>query len=66
MTHSKHFGHRGRGGIHRRRRPREYVGPDSQFLETVEQGHGRRETRRYRTLGDLSGVSRRAGWKALK
>ncbi|EGV27609.1 transposase IS4 family protein [Thiorhodococcus drewsii AZ1] len=44
---------------------REYVGLDSQFLETVEQGHGRRETRRYRTLGDLSGVSRSAGWTAL-
>lgn len=45
---------------------RAYDGVDSQFLETVEQGHGRRETRRYRTLGDLSGVPRSAGWKALK
>jgi len=40
---------------------REYLGLDSQFLETVEQRHGRR----YRTLGDLPGVSRSAGWKAL-
>ncbi|EGV27991.1 transposase IS4 family protein [Thiorhodococcus drewsii AZ1] len=44
---------------------RDYADVDSQFLETVEQGHGRRERCRYRTLGDLSGVSRRAGWKAL-
>ena len=35
-----------------------YVGVESAFLETVERGHGRRETRRYRTLGDLSGVPR--------
>jgi predicted transposase YbfD/YdcC len=34
---------------------RDYAGVDSQVLETVERGHGRRETRRYRTLGDLSG-----------
>jgi predicted transposase YbfD/YdcC len=43
----------------------EYVGLDAPFLETIEQGHGRRETRRYRTLGDLSGVPRRALWKAM-
>jgi len=45
---------------------REYVGLDYQFLEIVEQEHGRRETRRYRTLCDLSGVSGCAEWKALK
>ena len=42
-----------------------YAGVETQFLETVEQGHGRRETRRYRTLGDLSGVSRSPSWKAI-
>ena len=42
-----------------------YVGVDSEFLETVERGHGRLETRRYRTLGDLSGVPRRAVWEAM-
>jgi predicted transposase YbfD/YdcC len=31
---------------------------DSEALDTVERGHGRVETRRYRTLGDLSGVPR--------
>jgi predicted transposase YbfD/YdcC len=45
---------------------REYAGVDSQVLETVERGHGRIETRRYRTLGDLSGVPRSALWKGLK
>jgi predicted transposase YbfD/YdcC len=44
---------------------RDYADVDSQFLETVEQGHGRRETRRYRTLGDLSGVPRSALWAAM-
>jgi predicted transposase YbfD/YdcC len=34
-------------------------------LETVERGHGRSETRRYRTLGDLSGVPRRALWAEM-
>ncbi len=43
----------------------DYAGVDSQFLETVERGHGRRETRRYRTLGDLAEVPRRAAWKGL-
>ncbi|NEV64061.1 ISAs1 family transposase [Thiorhodococcus minor] len=40
---------------------REYADVASEVLETTEQGHGRREeTRRYRTLGDLSGVPRSA------
>jgi hypothetical protein len=30
------------------------AGVASEFLETVERGHGRLETRRYRTLGDCS------------
>ena len=42
-----------------------YVGFDSEYLETVERDHGRLETRRYRTLGDLSGVPRSALWKAM-
>ncbi|MBK1646114.1 ISAs1 family transposase, partial [Thiocapsa imhoffii] len=41
---------------------REYTDVASEVLETTEQGHGRRETRRYRTLGDLSGVPRSALW----
>jgi len=44
---------------------REYDGVDSEFLETVERGHGRLETRRYRTLGDLSGVPRSELWEAM-
>jgi predicted transposase YbfD/YdcC len=44
---------------------REYADVESQFLETTEQGHGRHETRRYRTLGDLSGVPRSALWEAM-
>ena len=44
---------------------RDYAGVDSQVLETVERGHGRRETRRYRTLGDLSGVPRSALWEGM-
>ena len=44
---------------------RDYAGVDSQVLETVERGHGRRETRRYRTLGDLSGVPRSAVWAGM-
>jgi predicted transposase YbfD/YdcC len=43
----------------------DYAGVDSQVLETVERGHGRRETRRYRTLGDLSGVPRSALWEGM-
>ena len=41
------------------------AGVASEFLDTVERGHGRVETRRYRTLGDLSGVSRSALWQAM-
>jgi predicted transposase YbfD/YdcC len=44
---------------------REYTDVASEFLETTEQGHGRRETRRYRTLGDLSGVPCSALWEAM-
>jgi predicted transposase YbfD/YdcC len=44
---------------------KDYAGMDSQVFETVERGHGRRETRRYRTLGDLSGVSRSPLWKGM-
>ncbi len=44
---------------------REYADLASEVVETREQGHGRRETRRYRTLGDLSGVPRSALWKAM-
>ena len=40
-------------------------GVESAFLETVERGHGRLETRRDRTLGDLSGVPRSALWEAM-
>ena len=42
-----------------------YADMPSDFIETVEPGHGRRETRRYRTLGDLSGVARSPLWKAM-
>ena len=44
---------------------RDYAGIDSDFIETVERGHGRLETRRYRTLGDLSGVPRSTLWAAM-
>ena len=44
---------------------RHYAGMETDFLETVERGHGRLETRRYRTLSDLSGVSRHPLWKAM-
>lgn len=44
---------------------KDYAGLDSPFFETVERGHGRTETRRYRTLGDLSGVPRSALWKGM-
>jgi predicted transposase YbfD/YdcC len=44
---------------------RDYEGVDSAFLETVERGHGRLETRRYRTLGDLSGVPRSTLWEGM-
>ncbi|WP_295396637.1 ISAs1 family transposase [uncultured Thiodictyon sp.] len=41
------------------------VGCDAQGLETSERGHERREIRRYRTLGDLSGVPRSAVWEGM-
>ena len=44
---------------------RDYAGMDSQVLETVERGHGRTETRRYRTLGHLEEISRSALWRGL-
>ena len=44
---------------------RDYAGADADVFETVEQGHGRQETRRYTAIGDLKGVSRQALWKGL-
>lgn len=44
---------------------KDYAGTDSQFLETVERRHGRVETRRYRTLGDLAEVPRSALWQGM-
>ncbi|EGV19957.1 transposase [Thiocapsa marina 5811] len=44
---------------------REYEGVDKEVLETVERGHSRLETRRYRTLGDLSGVPRSTLWEGM-
>ena len=44
---------------------RDYVDMETDFFETVERGHGRVETRRYRTLTDLSGVSRHPLWKGM-
>jgi predicted transposase YbfD/YdcC len=43
----------------------DYAGVDAEYVETVERGHGRLETRRYRTLGDLSGVPRSALWEGM-
>jgi predicted transposase YbfD/YdcC len=43
----------------------DYVGLDSQVIETTERAHGRVETRLYRTLGNLEGISRSALWKGL-
>ena len=43
----------------------DYADVASEFLETSERGHGRVETRRYRTLGDLSGVPRSALWAGM-
>ncbi len=42
------------------------LGSQAQVLESVERGHGRRETRRYRTLGDHSGVLRHTALTRLK
>ena len=44
---------------------KDYAGMESEFLETTEHGHGRVETRCYRTLGDLSGVPRSALWRGM-
>lgn len=44
---------------------KDYAGMESEFLETAEHGHGRIETRCYRTLGDLSGVPRSALWRGM-
>jgi predicted transposase YbfD/YdcC len=44
---------------------REFAGTETDVVETVERGHGRVETRRYRTLADLSGVPRHALWKGM-
>jgi predicted transposase YbfD/YdcC len=44
---------------------KDYVGLPAQVVETVERGHGRRERRRYRTLGQLDGLSNGAAWKGL-
>jgi predicted transposase YbfD/YdcC len=44
---------------------KDYVGLPSQVVETVEQGHGRRERRRYRTLGQLGDLSNAAAWQGL-
>jgi predicted transposase YbfD/YdcC len=44
---------------------KDYAGLDSQFMQTSESDHGRVETRRYRTLGNLEGVPRSALWKGL-
>lgn len=44
---------------------RDYADVESESLETTERGHGRVETRRYRTLGDLSGVPRSALWSGM-
>lgn len=44
---------------------KDYAGVTSDFFETLAHDHGRIETRRYWTLGDLEGISRSALWKAL-
>jgi predicted transposase YbfD/YdcC len=44
---------------------KDYAGMDSQVFETSERGHGRVETRLYRTLGELAGVPRSALWKGM-
>ena len=44
---------------------RDFTGVASEFVETIERAHGRVETRRYRTLGDLSGVPRSTLWEGL-
>jgi predicted transposase YbfD/YdcC len=44
---------------------KDYAGMDAQFLEIVERGHGRVNTRRHRTLGDLAEVPRSALWQGI-
>jgi predicted transposase YbfD/YdcC len=44
---------------------KDYADMASDYVETVEHGHGRGETRRYRTLGDLDGVAHSPLWKAM-
>ena len=44
---------------------KDYAGMDVAVFEAVEQGHGRKETRRCTVLGDLQGVSRQRHWKGL-
>ncbi len=44
---------------------RDYEGVQSDYFETEERGHGRRETRRYWTLGELEGIDRKDQWKKL-
>ena len=44
---------------------RNYEGLDSDYYETVECGHGRCETRRYWTLGELEGIDRKDQWQKL-
>jgi predicted transposase YbfD/YdcC len=44
---------------------RNYEGLDSDYYETVERGHGRRETRRYWTLGQLDGIDQKEQWEKL-
>jgi predicted transposase YbfD/YdcC len=44
---------------------RDYAGVATEVVETVERGHGRIQTRGYRTLRDLSGVPRSALWEGL-
>jgi hypothetical protein len=41
------------------------AGVQSEARDTVARGHGRVETRRYRTLGELSGVPRSTWWKGM-
>ena len=44
---------------------KEYAGVQREVLDTVARGHGLVETRRYCTLGELSGVPRSALWKGI-
>ena len=44
---------------------KDYAGLDPQVVETTERDHGRVETCRYRTLGNLDGVPRSTLWQGL-